>query len=72
MELQMITVNHLVYAHHIKSEINNFATEINKLMLNQSKLISLGEKGRDKVNSYFSKEVVVEKFQTLYKSIIKV
>ena len=56
----------------IKSEINNFATEINKLMLNQSKLISLGEKGRDKVNSYFSKEVVVEKFQTLYKSIIKV
>ena len=56
----------------IKSEINNFATEINKLMLNQSNLISLGEKGRDKVNSYFSKEVVVEKFQTLYKSIIKV
>ena len=56
----------------IKSEINNFATEINKLMLNQSKLISLGEKGRYKVNSYFSKEVVVEKFQTLYKSIIKV
>ena len=56
----------------IKSEINNFATEINKLMLNQSKLISLGEKGRDKVNSYFSKEVVVEKFQTLYKSITKV
>ena len=55
----------------IKSEINNFATEIDKLMLNQNKLIIMGEKGRNKVNSYFSKEVVVKKFQRLYKSIIK-
>ena len=55
----------------IKSEINKFATEINKLMLNQNKLIIMGEKGRNKVNFYFSKDVVVKKFQRLYKSIIK-
>ena len=56
----------------IKSEINSFATEINKLMLNENKLSIMGEKGRNKVNSYFSKKQVVEKFQTLYKSIIEV
>ena len=55
----------------IKSEINKFATEINKLMLNQNKLIIMGEKGRNKVNFYFSKDVIVKKFQRLYKSIIK-
>ncbi len=56
----------------IKSEINNFAVKVNKLMLDQNKLINIGKKGMGKVNSYFSKEVVVEKFQALYKSIIKV
>ena len=56
----------------IKSEINNFAKEINALMKDQQKLVKMGEQGRDKVNSLFSEVVITEKFQRLYKSILKI
>lgn len=51
--------------------IKNFAKQINELMKDQQKLIKMGEKGRNKVNLLFSEEVISDKFQLLYNSIVK-
>jgi len=56
----------------VKSEINYFAKEINELMNDQKTLIKMGEYGKNEVNSLFSEQIITEKFQTLYKSIVKI